>query len=125
MEPDSALAIIQLRLYSGGKLSVSKNDLDKRMGTIKHRHFYDLPQFLRPGDCLVLNDSRVLPARNLNTRKVEFNDLVPRKSSAGHGIGAVLAHTHLMSPAAAAEDVGASGDGHRSAPDRRCDGSRS
>lgn len=34
-----------------------------------HRHFYDLPQFLRPGDCLVLNDSRVLPARLIGKRE--------------------------------------------------------
>lgn len=34
--------------------------LDKRTGEIAHRHFYELPQLLRPGDCLVLNNSRVL-----------------------------------------------------------------
>ena len=33
-----------------------------------HRHFYDLPQYLRAGDCLVLNDSRVLPARLIGHR---------------------------------------------------------
>ena len=37
--------------------------LDKCTGEIAHRHFYELPQLLRPGDCLVLNNSRVLPAR--------------------------------------------------------------
>ena len=37
--------------------------LDKRTGQTGHRHFYDLPDFLRPGDCLILNDTRVLPAR--------------------------------------------------------------
>ncbi len=42
--------------------------LDKETGEIGHRHFYDLPQLLRPGDCLVLNDSRVLPARLLGRR---------------------------------------------------------
>ena len=35
--------------------------LDKETGAVSHHHFYDLPQFLRPGDCLVLNNSRVLP----------------------------------------------------------------
>ena len=39
--------------------------LDKTTGAVAHHHFYDLPQFLRPNDCLVLNDSRVLPARLL------------------------------------------------------------
>ncbi len=31
--------------------------------TIEHKHFYDILEYLNPGDCLVLNDSRVLPAR--------------------------------------------------------------
>lgn len=42
--------------------------LDKTTGETEHRHFYELPQFLRPGDCLVLNDSRVLPARLIGAR---------------------------------------------------------
>ena len=37
--------------------------LDKNTGSMEHRHFYDLPDLLREGDCLVLNNSRVLPAR--------------------------------------------------------------
>jgi S-adenosylmethionine:tRNA ribosyltransferase-isomerase len=43
--------------------------LDKETGAITHRHFYDLPSLLRPGDCLVLNDSRVLPARLIGRRE--------------------------------------------------------
>lgn len=42
--------------------------LDKATGAVAHHHFYDLPRFLRPGDCLVLNDSRVLPARLIGHR---------------------------------------------------------
>ncbi len=42
--------------------------LDKITGETGHHHFYELPQFLRPGDCLVLNDSRVLPARLIGRR---------------------------------------------------------
>jgi S-adenosylmethionine:tRNA ribosyltransferase-isomerase len=42
--------------------------LDKKTGALEHAHFYDLPRFLRKGDCLVLNDSRVLPARLIGTR---------------------------------------------------------
>jgi len=42
--------------------------LDKATGETKHMHFYDLPALLRPGDCLVLNDSRVLPARLIGRR---------------------------------------------------------
>lgn len=37
--------------------------LDKDTGVIQHRHFYDLPEYLRPGDLLVFNDTRVIPAR--------------------------------------------------------------
>lgn len=43
--------------------------LDKKTGEIEHRHFYELPQYLRKGDCLVLNDTRVLPARLLGCRQ--------------------------------------------------------
>lgn len=43
--------------------------LNKRTGEIAHRHFYDLPSLLRPGDCLILNDSRVLPARLIGHRE--------------------------------------------------------
>lgn len=43
--------------------------LDKTSGEIGHRHFYELPDLLREGDCLVLNDSRVLPARLLGSRE--------------------------------------------------------
>ena len=42
--------------------------LDKTTGEIEHRHFYDIKRYLRKGDCLVLNDSRVLPARLIGTR---------------------------------------------------------
>ena len=42
--------------------------LDKNTGKIEHKHFYDIKQYVRPGDCLVLNDSRVLPARLIGTR---------------------------------------------------------
>lgn len=42
--------------------------LDKNTGAFSHHHFYELPEFLRPGDCLILNDSRVLPARLLGQR---------------------------------------------------------
>lgn len=42
--------------------------LDKVTGEIEHRHFYDIKQYLRKGDCLVLNDSRVLPARLIGSR---------------------------------------------------------
>ena len=42
--------------------------LDRATGEVEHHHFYELPDFLRPGDCLILNNSRVLPARLLGQR---------------------------------------------------------
>ena len=42
--------------------------LDRVSGNREHRVFHDLPEMLRPGDCLVLNDSRVLPARLIGHR---------------------------------------------------------
>jgi len=43
--------------------------LDKNSGEVEHHHFYELPDFLEEGDTLVLNDSRVLPARLLGRRE--------------------------------------------------------
>ena len=37
--------------------------LHKDSGELEHRIFKDLPEYLRPGDCLILNDTRVIPAR--------------------------------------------------------------
>ena len=42
--------------------------LDRETGEIGHYHFYDILDRLNPGDCLVLNNSRVLPARLLGHR---------------------------------------------------------
>ncbi|MFI3253214.1 MAG: tRNA preQ1(34) S-adenosylmethionine ribosyltransferase-isomerase QueA [Eubacteriales bacterium] len=42
--------------------------LDKKTGAISHETFHDLPSFLQEGDCLILNNSRVLPARLLGQR---------------------------------------------------------
>jgi S-adenosylmethionine:tRNA ribosyltransferase-isomerase len=43
--------------------------LDKRSGRITHRFFSDLPGLLQPGDVLVLNDSKVIPARLYGRKK--------------------------------------------------------
>ena len=37
--------------------------LDRRTGAVEHGHFPDILHYLQPGDCLILNDTRVLPAR--------------------------------------------------------------
>ena len=41
--------------------------LSKKDGAIEHKHFFDLTDYLKAGDCLVLNDTRVLPARIYGT----------------------------------------------------------
>ena len=43
--------------------------MDRATGALSDEHFYDLPAHLRPGDCLILNDSRVLPARLYGQRE--------------------------------------------------------
>ena len=58
--------------------------LGKNDGSIEHKHFYDIIDYLRAGDCLVLNDTRVLPARLIGEKlgtgaRVEFL-LLSRKS---------------------------------------------
>lgn len=42
--------------------------LDRKTGRVEHHHFYEIVNYLQPGDCLVMNDSRVLPARLLGHR---------------------------------------------------------
>ena len=42
--------------------------LDRQSGRVEHHHFYEVINYLQPGDCLVMNDSRVLPARLLGHR---------------------------------------------------------
>ena len=37
--------------------------MDRTTGELEHKHFYDILDYLNEGDCLILNDSRVLPAR--------------------------------------------------------------
>ena len=63
--PQELIAQTPLERRDGSRLLT----LDKVTGEIHHMHFYDLPSLLRPGDCLVLNDSRVLPARLLGRRE--------------------------------------------------------
>ncbi len=62
--PEELIAQTPIERRDASRLMV----LDKRSGDVEHRHFYDLPEYLRPGDCLVLNDSRVIPARLFGVR---------------------------------------------------------
>lgn len=62
--PPELIAQTPLQRRDASRLMV----LDKETGARRHMHFFDLPTLLRPGDCLVMNDSRVLPARLLGHR---------------------------------------------------------
>ena len=62
--PEELIAQTPLERRDGSRLMV----LDRQTGEIEHKHFYDIVDYLRPGDCLVMNDSRVLPARLLGHR---------------------------------------------------------
>lgn len=43
--------------------------LNKETGEIVHRHFHDVVEYLRPGDCLVVNNTRVIPARLMGVKE--------------------------------------------------------
>lgn len=57
--PDRLIAQTPVRPRDHCRLLV----LDKNSGKIQHQHFYDLLKYLQPGDVLVFNDSKVIPAR--------------------------------------------------------------
>ncbi len=78
--PEELIAQVPLKNRTASKLMV----LDRETGAIEHKHFYDMIHYLNPGDCMVLNDTRVIPARLFGARegsggKVEFL-LLTRKS---------------------------------------------
>ncbi len=62
--PEELIAQTPLEDRTASKLLV----LDRKNGKMAHRHFSDIIDYLNPGDCLVMNDSRVLPARLLGCR---------------------------------------------------------
>lgn len=41
----------------------------RKTGELEHKHFYDIVDYLNPGDCLVMNNSKVIPARLYGTKK--------------------------------------------------------
>ena len=63
--PERLIAQDPLLKRSDSRLMV----LDKETGEVEHKHFYDIKQYLKPGDCLVLNNTKVIPARLMGTRK--------------------------------------------------------
>ncbi|RDY23052.1 tRNA preQ1(34) S-adenosylmethionine ribosyltransferase-isomerase QueA [Romboutsia maritimum] len=71
--PDELIAQVPIEDRSSSKLMV----LDKNTGEIEHKIFKDVIEYLNPGDCLVLNNTRVIPARLIGEKvdtggKIEF-----------------------------------------------------
>ena len=62
--PEALIAQTPLEKRDTSRLMV----LDRETGEVSHKRFFDIIDYLRPGDCLVMNDSRVLPARLLGHR---------------------------------------------------------
>ncbi|HSQ90368.1 tRNA preQ1(34) S-adenosylmethionine ribosyltransferase-isomerase QueA [Romboutsia sp.] len=71
--PEELIAQVPIKDRSSSKLMV----LDKETGNIEHKIFKDVINYLNPGDCLVLNNTRVIPARLIGEKqdtggKIEF-----------------------------------------------------
>ncbi|MCH5191831.1 MAG: tRNA preQ1(34) S-adenosylmethionine ribosyltransferase-isomerase QueA [Oscillospiraceae bacterium] len=63
--PKELIAQTPLQARDHSKMMV----IDRKSGEISHKHFYNIVDYLNPGDCLVLNNTRVLPARIYGTKK--------------------------------------------------------
>ena len=63
--PEELIAQKPLEQRDSSKLLV----LDKKTGEVEHKHFYDILNYLEKGDTLVLNDTKVLPARLIGEKK--------------------------------------------------------
>ena len=71
--PEELIAQTPIEPRDASRMMVLRRDSD----SIEHRHFYDIIDYLEEGDCLIVNDSRVIPARIYGTKddtgaKVEF-----------------------------------------------------
>ncbi len=71
--PPELIAQTPLKDRTASRLMV----LNRKTGEISHKHFYDISEYLNPGDCLVLNNTRVIPARLYGVKegsggKIEF-----------------------------------------------------
>ena len=117
--PDSLIA--QTPVYprdSSRMLVLSKED-----DSINHKHFYDICDYLREGDCLVLNNTRVLPARIYGTREdtgavVEFvllkqRDILTWEALAGPGKKAKIGHKFTFNEKLSCEVIDVLPDGNR------------
>ena len=77
--------------------------LGRENGAIEHRHFYDILDYLHEGDCLIMNDSRVLPARIYGVKKgtgarVEFLLLTQHRQKVWVSAGSSSGTIHSFQP---------------------------
>ena len=79
--PEELIAQEPLKDRSSSRLMI----LDKNTGEIEHKHFYDIVDELNEGDALILNDTKVLPAR-----------LYGQKEDTGGAIEFLLLHKHTL-----------------------------
>ncbi|MCD8348239.1 MAG: tRNA preQ1(34) S-adenosylmethionine ribosyltransferase-isomerase QueA [Lachnospiraceae bacterium] len=116
--PQELIAQDPLEDRSASRLLV----LDKDTGAIEHRHFYNITEYLRPGDCLVLNNTKVIPARLYGNRVL---------SDAGNSAESAITQPSADSQAIAGEKAAddgstggaSSGESQSSAIDREIVGS--
>ena len=64
--PEELIAQDPLEDRSSSRLMV----LDRQTGDVEHRHFTDILEYLHPGDCLVINNTKVIPARLFGVKEV-------------------------------------------------------
>lgn len=117
--PEELIAQVPLENRQESRLlTLSKVD-----GTVQHKHFYDVLNYLEEGDCLVLNNTRVLPARIYGIREdtgavVEFVLLKQKGTNlweclAGPGKKAKIGHKFKFSDKMTATVIDVLDDGNR------------
>ncbi len=94
--PQELIAQDPLEDRSSSRLLV----LDRKTGAIEHRHFYNIPEYLHPQDCLVVNNTKVIPARLYGNRELtgdalrahiaEHPELPPEEQKLGASIEVLL-----------------------------------
>lgn len=117
--PEELIAQTPIEPRNASRLMV----LNKTTGELTHKIFKDLPDYLKEGDCLVLNDTRVLPARLYGTRidtgaVVEFvllkqKDLLTWEVLAGPGKKAKTGYKFKFSDELSCEVIDVLDDGNR------------
>lgn len=63
--PEELIAQDPLKVRTESRLMV----LDKESGDVNHRHFFNVKEYLKPGDCLVINNTKVIPARLIGEKE--------------------------------------------------------